>query len=185
MSMRNRNRRLAPAPRRERVIVTTEVALTLVAGNINEASQQVTNQVTNDLEARLGRTARNATVGHVWVNGLWFTQAIVTTGVLIGLNFGMGIFSAGMDAGDFPALQAHVGPWFVHRNWRLIDRVSATAIPTPLDPDEAAIIDIDNRSMRKLGRVNDEVFVVIQKDVVTEENIQFHSDVTVLWILGD
>ena len=180
--MTTRNR----APRRERVFTTTEIALTLAAGNVSGASQQISNQMTSDFESRTGRTARDITVGRVWITGLWFTLATVTTPVLIGLALGMGIFTEGIDAGDFPDLQSHQGDWFVHRTWRLTDRTSATANPTPLDPDDnvgnSASISIDNRSMRKLGRQSDDLFLVITKDVVTEENIQLHCDVTVMWL---
>ena len=175
------------APRRERVFVTTEIALTLTAAGTSTAGQQISNQCTSDLESRTGRNARAVTIGRVWVTGLWFTTAVVTTPVLIGLSLGMGVFTQSTDVADFPNVASHLGDWFVHRTWRLTDRGAATVNPTPLQPEDApgnsAGFQIDNRSQRKLGRFSNDLFLVIQKDIATEEDIQFHSDVTVMWIL--
>ena len=188
MTQRNRTRRTQDAPRMDRVFTTTEVAMTIVAGNISVASQQFSNGMSSSFETRTGRSLRNATVGRVWVNGLWFTLAIVTTPVLMGLSMGMGVFSAGMDLGDFPDLATHRGDWMLHRTWRLTDRNAATANATPLEPqhgsENSASIAIDNKSMRKIRRESDELFIVVQKDIATEENIQCHVDVTVMWLVG-
>ncbi len=56
-------------PRRDRMFITTEVALTLVAADISTNSQQITNQISSDFETRTGRTLRGATVGRTWVTG--------------------------------------------------------------------------------------------------------------------
>ncbi len=161
--------------------------MTLVAGNIGAASQQFSNQITADLESRLGRTAQNVTAARVWINGLWFTTAIVSTPVLIGLTLGMGIFTSRIDAGDFPNISTHDGDWMVHRTWRLIDNQSTVITPIQLQPvfgENSSQIAIDNRSMRKILRDTDRLFIVIEKDVVTEETIQLHCDVTVMWLLA-
>jgi len=175
------------APRRERMFTTTEVALTLVAGNAGGASQQATNQMTSDFETRSGRSARGVTIGRIWVHGMWFTLAVVSTPTLMGLSMGMGIFTGGIDVGDFPDLATHTGDWMLHRTWRLTDRASATTFPIPLEPQQgggnSSQIAIDNRSQRKLGRTSEDLFLVIAKDIATEENIQLHVDVTVMWLL--
>ncbi len=182
MTMRNRGPRV---PRLEKVFTTTEVAMTLAAGNTGQNSQQATNQVTADFEAITGRQAFNITPMRQWVTGLWFTLAVVTTPVVIGLTMGMGIFSAQIDVTDFPNLSTHRGDYFLHRTWRLTDRFAQTTDPTPLDPSEPGVnsgsIAIDNKTSRKLRRTDQEIFIVIEKDVVTEENIQLHVDVTVMW----
>ena len=185
MTMRTRAPR---APRMEKLFTTTEVALTLVAGNISITSQQSTNQITSDFEARSGRQARGITPIRQWVTGLWFTQAVVTNPVVIGLAIGMGIFSSGIDSQDFPDLATHTGEWFYHRTWRLTDRGITTSQPTLLTPSDnpanGSSFSHDNRTGRKIQRVSQELFLVIQKDVATEENIQFHADITVMWGLS-
>ena len=185
MTMRNRRPQV---PRMAKVFTTTEVALTLVAANISVSSQQLTNQMTSDYESLTGKAARNVSVGRVWVTGLWFTLAVVSTPVLMGLSMGMGIFTQNTDAGDFPDLATHKGDWFLHRTWRLTDRGSATANPTPLQPEDSpgnsSGFGIDNRTGRKIPRQSDDLFLMIQKDIATEENIQLHCDVTVMWNVG-
>ncbi len=184
MTMRTRR---VSAERMDRLFITTEIALTLAAGNISSASQQITNQIGSDFVTRTGRNLHHATVGRVWINGLWFTLAVVTTPVVIGLSMGLMVVQTSLDAGDFPALAIHQGDWFMHRTWRLTDRFSQTTDPTPLDPSEPGVnsgsIAIDNKSKRKIKNVSETVFLVIQKDVVTEENIQLHVDVTTMWLI--
>ncbi len=175
------------APRKERVFVTTEIALTLTAASTSTASQQVSNQMTSDLENRLGRTARGVTIARIWVNGIWFTNAIVTTPVVMGLSMGIGIFTQNADAADFPDLAAHQGDWMLHHTWRLTDRGAATTSPTLLFPQDSpgnsSGFGLDNRSMRKLSKVSEDLYIVIQKDIATEENIQLHCDVTCMWLV--
>jgi len=186
MTMRTRRRPTTPE-RKDRMFVTTEVALTLVAANQSVASQQLTNQLNSDAESRAGRSSRGMTVARIWVRGFYFTLAVVTTPVVIGVQLGVGIYPSGIDVGDFPNVAAHAGDWMLHDTRRLHDSASLTVAPTLLEPQEVAtggaVLDLDNKSMRKIRKANDELFVVLQKDGVTEENIQFHADFTVMWLL--
>ena len=180
--MTTRNR----APRRGRVFTTTQVSLTLVAGDISTASQQSTNQMTSDFETRTGRLARGVTVARIWIRAFYFTLAVITAPSLAQYSLGMGIFTQGIDNGDFPDVDGHVGDWMVHDARTLTDLAISTA-PTPLVPNDGSgagsSVVIDNRSMRKLPRVSDDLFLVLQKASTTEDNIQFRAAVTVMWLV--
>ncbi len=179
--------RRSRSERRERIFTTTETALTLTAAGTSISGQQISQQTSADFELRTGRTLRNATVARIWINGLWFTVAAVTTPVIIGLVIGMGVFQESLDAGDFPDLSIHKSSWMLHRTWRLTELDSSDTLPRPLFPNagsgNSCQIVLDNRSMRRIERDGEKLFLVIQKDIATEEAIQFHVDVTVMWLL--
>ena len=184
MTMRNRNR--ISVPKREPVFTTTLISLTLVAANISVASQQANNQVTNDLETRLGRTARGATITRIWVRGVYHTLAVVSALVIGDYQIGMGVFPEGMDAGDFDDLASHEGNWMLHDSRTLADTSSVTTFPillVPANVESGSAVNLDNRSQRKLERKGDDLWFVMQKSAATEENIQFRGTVTVLWKL--
>ncbi len=180
MTIRNR------APRRSRLFTTTLFSQTIVAGNIGTASQQSNNQATSDFESKSGRTARGVTIARIWIRALYHTIAVITTPVISSYYLGMGIFTSGIDNGDFPDLSQHDGDWMVHDARPLIDTAVSTD-PNVLNPEGAGnyggVVSIDNRSMRKLNRDTEQLFLVLQKSTVTEDNIQFRGEVTIMWLL--
>ncbi len=167
------------------MFTTTNVAFTLVAGDTGVASQESNISISSDFETKSGRSLRGVTLARLWVRGLYFTQAVVTTPVVSSYFMGVGIFTQGVDDGDFPNLETHDGDWMLHDARVLID-TSVSTDANALNPEAPAAgsnVVIDNRSMRKIMRDTEAVFVVMQKGSVTEDNILWKGEITAMWLL--
>ncbi len=125
-----------------------------------------------------------------WVTGFYHTIATVTTPVLGEYSFGIGVFTEDIDQGGlFPDVSTHEGNWMLHDVRRLTEGPGASAgIFQPLIPDRSgdgagSSVHVTTRSGRKLPRTADKLFMVVQKDRVTEEVIQLGVSISVMWLL--
>ncbi len=171
---------------REPVFTTVGAAFVLVAANAGISSQENAD-LTTELESRLAAASRNVTAVRVWINGLYFTQAAVTTPVVSEYSMGVYVAPSRTDDGDFPNVGNHEGSPMLHEARRLVDLASTASITT-LHPQSAgdnngSSVRLTTRAKRKLQRTDDHLFLVLQKSLATEENIQFTCSVTVMWLL--
>ncbi len=143
--------------------------------------------LSDTLDTRLGAEQRGGTTAmRVWIAGLWTTGAVVTTPVIAEYAMGVGMFSAGMDGGDFPDLEAHKGPWMLHDLRRLQDINDGTPVVqilTPAGVPHGGLVWETTRSKRKAERFDDRLFMVVQRDRVTEEDTTLMVSVSVMWLL--
>ncbi len=184
MTMRNRNR--ASVPRRRRFWTTSDIDLTLVAATAGVASQKFTAAVFSSVTAKLDTSIlNNLTIARAYLNGFWRTSSVVTAAVLTSYAIGLGLFPAGMDDTDFPDLSAHDGDWLLHDSRKLIEVDNGPAVVAPLLPQSGEMtsgLRIGSSAMRKITRLDERPFVVVQKADVTEDNIHFDGSLTILWL---
>jgi len=185
--MTNRNVRVS-TPRRGRVWTAETVELTLAAAATGVSSQQRSLTIlATAMETKMNRSLRGVTLSRMYVTTFWFTEAQVTTPSVTVFHAGVGVFTAGVDAGDYPDLSEHAGDWMYHRTWVLSDRLASTTQPTLLEPQHGSInaasnMDV-NSSMRKVGRETEQPHLVVQKASATEEDIKVRFAITALWLV--
>jgi len=111
---------------------------------------------------------------------------VVTAPVIGEYLIACGVFTAGLDNGDFPSLGLHNGSPMLHDARRLFEVNDGTPVAQMLQPlgqEGGGMVRIDTRSKRKLERTDDRLFMVLEKDRNTEEDVLFRSTVTVMWLL--
>ena len=91
---------------------------------------------------------------------------------------GLGVFPSGMDNGDFPNLEVYEGDYFA---WECFSMLMPGVASTIVLPNEAAFIRGDYRSMRKIGRADERLWVVFQLD--TTQIVRFRFQMSALILL--
>ncbi len=179
-------RRRPLTQRRENIFVTSNLLFTLLAADTGVPDQRVTTSLDTAIEARLGRNlTKGDTVSRIWVNGFWGTDADVTAPAGATYSFGVGFFPFATDAGDFPDLAAHDGPWMLHDQRPLTEQAGQGSLAArPLLPFELSSLQLDNRSQRTVRSSDDRLFAVVQKTAATEEIVSLQVAVTVMGSLG-
>ena len=169
---------------REHVFTTVGLSFGLVAGQTGVSSQQ-SQDLTDALATKLAITPGKMTAMRAWVNGLYVTSTAVTTPVIGEYTLGIGVFTQEIDNGDFPNLELHDGPWMLHDARRLVDRNAGVLLEglEPANTVGGSCLQLTTRSARKLERVRDRLFMVVQKDRATEETVTLSCSVTVMWLL--
>jgi len=182
MTMRNRR---VVAPRKGRFWTTATTTLTLAAAAVGGASQK-SFIISSVFVTNTGRNVYNVTLSRLFLRGLYHTIAIVTTPVVVGVTLGVGVFAQNIDDIDFPNLASHAGNWMLHDVRQLREREAGNAVPNPMEPTgtlAGSNVDLVGSSMRKIGNVQDVPFLVLEKDVATEEDILLKVSITALWLL--
>ncbi len=173
---------------REPLFTTVGALFVLVAGDSGVASQEIAD-LSDELETRIAAIPRNYTAMRCWVTGFYHTIATVTTPVLAEYSFGIGVFTELVDAGDFPDVSSHRGNWMLHDVRRLTETAGGSAgIFTELNPrhtgnEAGSAVHVTTRAARKLARTDAKLFFVVQKDRVTEDNVQLSVSITTMWLL--
>jgi len=173
------------APRRGRLWTCDFIELNLAAGSVGNGSQEASFQPATTYRARTGLAGSfgGVTVGRVFMKGWWTQEAVATTPVWGSYTVGMGFFPSRLLDTDFPDLASHDGDYFLHDCRALLEAEATNDVLFPRVTAAGSGLDLDNRSMRKAGRQDDQLFVVAQKSVVTEQQVSLRVAVTVLWIL--
>ena len=175
MTMRNR---------RGRLFTCDHLTLTMLA-----AASGVASQIISDLGAafvtKSGRELNHVTASHFWVKGVYRQLTGVTGAAGSWDAYSLGIVRAtvGVDNTDLPDLQAHSGDLVLH-DCRVL---RATRVDNdPMDPVEnshGSSFELESRGQRKLARVDDTLFLAVQKDGVTAQDVILDVAVSILWLL--
>ena len=173
--------------RKDPVFTTSKMGFSLPAAGITVATGGLVSSVDPStlFEARVGRSLRNATVARIWVRGLVFHNVTVTTVTEYGFFVGAIVLTENVEDVDFPEISLHAGDWMLHDARVLRDTtgtVPQLQIPSGVYKTGSSF-DIDNRSKRLIRRDTDKLFIVVAKDVATEEPILADLRVTVMWLV--
>ena len=180
MTMNNRSRTLTP--RKRRLWTTDAVELTLAAGDVGVASQKV-EAIGASFTASTSMTLRNATIGRVFMKGLWVegSEAVTPTDCVLGV--GMIVAQATLDATEFPSLNIGIGDYFLRDVRTVFENSGNDGGPHPLGGrNTGGSVDIDGKSQRLIRRESETPFVVVQKTDVVEFDFTLTVAVTVLWL---
>jgi len=184
-----------PATRRrsqyvQRAPVNTKLAwscqsvnLILPAASVGTGSQ-ATQALGGRFVAITGEALRDVTISRVFIKG--FAQETGTlTDINTTLELGMILKETTLDAGEFPDIGFGFGDYFV-RDCRDVKEPSGVAPNTIMDPAAAGpniggVYDIDGKSKRRIGRQFEDLWIVGQKDTITNANVVMRLSVTILW----
>ncbi len=142
--------------------------------------QQITN-LSTIMEARLGVTGLPGyTVSRLHMCTL-ITSGTSETGVgRFSVFIGIGVYPSGMDAGDFPDLHLYEGDWMAFECFTF--QLSGTEL-LPVLPESASFQRSDYRSMRKINRAQETLFLVAQIDSAPAAAVNIKGEVSGLMIM--
>jgi len=168
--------------RRQTLWTCTPLGLTLAAGGAGVASQQK-QDVASDFTTKTGRNLYNVTLTHAYLQG-WWSQTVAATSPIWG-NFVIAFLRApsGMDAGDFGDLSNHVGDIEMYDCRQLLEAEGTDDVLFPRTDIAGSGLKIESRGQRKIAREDETMFIVVQKNAVTEQDITFRGAVTCTWLL--
>ncbi len=92
-----------------------------------------------------------------------------TGGGFLELTYGIGIFAAGIDDGDFPDLSLYEGDWLL---WGAVQVQLPSAASTIVLPPHAALEIARSQSARRISDVGQSMFMVWQQSVAEGVDIQ-------------
>ena len=178
MTMRSRSRTKSNVPRKRRLWVSTDINFTLTTALV--AGQQFTTNLTDDFKARVDRNIQPGdTLHHLWVKGSWSMDA-AGDGSSQDVGFGVGMFNALMDAGEFPSVLIHQGDYQLHDVRALGEGLT---VFQPMQPSELASVDIESAGSRTVThQVNQAIFVAQLGTQTPSSAVRFRAMVTVLWL---
>jgi len=93
-------------------------------------------------------------------------------------QWGIGIFAAGIDDGDFPSLALHEGDWLSFGT--MIFQGPGVAL-TPVAPTEASVYHGDSKSARRIDRVGEAEVLVVEQD--TSDDYTYKFQISQLWLM--
>ncbi len=158
-------------------------SLVLSAAAVAEPSQSILNMSTA-LATKTARTQENYTLLRQYVQGWWdHGDDAAVTPAWIGLSFALVRATSGTDAGDFGALGTHTGDILMYDCRVLQESGSALDVffPAAGGDNAGSGINREGRAQRKLSRANDAIWLIAEKDAVTEFNPTLRVAVTLLW----
>jgi len=169
--------------KRGNLFTCQRIDVTLTGTSVDEAGQAVV-----DLgllfATKSGRSLQNVTLVHTWISG-WWSQAVAATSPLW-RSYTLAVVRAnvGMDTGDFLELEEHTGDISLFDCRALLESEGTDDVLFPRTEHRAgAGVFLESRGMRKIDRVGDTIWLVVQKDGVTEQAIVGRFAVTMLWKL--
>ena len=92
--------------------------------------------------------------------------------------FGIGIYAGSIDNGDFPDLSLYDGDWMAYGS--MVTKMPG-ALSTLVLPESRAVYEADFRSMRRIDRIGEVPFLVLQHN--STDDIQYHYTVSQLILL--
>ena len=92
--------------------------------------------------------------------------------------WGIGVYAGSIDNGDFPNLELGEGDWMAYGTM-IFDMPGAAS--TVVKPDTAALIVNDFKSMRKIDRIGEVPFLVMQQ--TTSSDMVYHYAITQLLLM--
>ncbi len=183
--MQTTRRSQVRTPRKDRMWVVSTSASTILAAGVGTAG--AVTSIGNAFESQSGRNLRGVTISTIYLKGFATEQTQAATPVPFQLGLGLMIAPEGMDSIDFPSILTGGGDYFL-RDVREVHETGDATIPRFLLPSQAGdnvggIYNIHNKSMRKINRQTDQVFIVFQKDTVTEFDVNLFISLTVLYLM--
>jgi len=165
------------SPRRKRYWVNSGFDSTLLTGGV--PGQLAVNLNTN-LEQRLGLLSlAGFTVSRTHICSLITSGGSETGTGRFSIFLAIGVFTAGIDVQDFPDISTYDGDWLA---WECYTFQLPGAVALPVLPDEAAFQRSDYRSMRKIPKSTDQLFLVIQIDSTPSSAVVIKGEVASLFL---
>ncbi len=130
------------------------------------------------LKANLGiLSLAGYTVGPIFIDALAVSDDDNTAVDVFTVHYGIGVFTAGIDDGDFPSMSAGDGDWMFKKDVVLQMPGSAGAIALPAE--HGGHLALVTRSMRRLDRVAESLFMVAQQN--NANDMVYHFAVSMMW----
>ena len=161
---------------RARIWTNEKFTLALSAAGVpgQQRQQTITNLLTGiGLAHPVGYTV----IG-TWVSGLIHSDDGETGTGFLQLFWGIGVFTTGVDVGDYPNLELYDGDWFVWGNRQI---TLPGAINTVVLPEPMSIISAHSRGQRRILDVGQSIYFVVQEDVA--EGVDLEMSVTHLMLM--
>jgi len=170
--------------RKKRLWTTEPVQLIIGNAAAGQGTGQLLSFIGGYKNASGREPGQGLTVSHVFLKGFWRSAStFAATPVVIQTCVGMGIFSANIDAADMPNMARHEGDWFLHDARPLKEPfVAGDLLFDPHNAPGGAVLELESRAQRKLLRRDDALFLYIEKDIATEQDVVFDAAVTILWL---
>ena len=171
-------------PRKKRLWTVQTITMGLVAGNVDVAFQRSVD-VGAVFATQTGLVLRDATVGRVFINGV-YSMIPAASPVVVSLFFGLIVGQDTLVVTDFPDLSLGSGDYFVRDARTALEVDDNIPGDRPLEPqgihNGGGSIMVDGKSKRTVRRVGEIVFMVAQKNVATEQVINLSAELTILWL---
>ncbi len=116
------------------------------------------------------------TVGPMWLAMLLLTDGDNTSSSVVTAHVGVGVYPSGMDDGDFPDMALGDGDWMLRSD--IIFEMPGV-ISTLVKPDQVATQRLETRSMRRIERLGDSLFIVVQQNVA--DDMIYNFSATMMW----
>ncbi len=163
-------------PRRRRVWSNTNATLAVTVAD--QPGQRFTVLGTNLLTGLGLAHLAGYTVKDTHVQIMASTGGDETDVTLVTAQWGIGIFTGSIDAGDFPQLDLYEGDWLAYGSF--VFKLPGT-ISTLVTPTELAVRQWHSAAMRKIDRVGEAIFFVIQHNLAV--NVNYTLAVSQLWLM--
>ena len=170
--------------RKRRLWTTQRQILTNTAASVGVVGQESFDLGAAFETASGQQLTQGVTVAHTYIRGILHQDA-ATTAVNLMWALGLGIFTSGIDDADFPDVASHAGDWLLHEAKIIQEPTSGTINPYSVNgsgSNNGGVVRLESRGQRKILRRDETLWVVIQKDTVTEQDMVSDLVFTVLWL---
>jgi len=118
------------------------------------------------------------TVAHTHVEILAQSDVDETGVSRVHMHWGIGIFAGGIDDGDFPLLDLYEGDWLAYGSF--LFKLAGAGITLVL-PTEQSVRRYESRAMRKIDRIGEVPFLVLQQD--STQGVAYQVSCSQLWLM--
>ncbi len=163
-------------PRRRRVWSNSDASLSVIVPG--QGGQKLVDIGAN-LQVGIGIThLAGFTVAMTHVDLTVMSSSDESGSSFLRAHWGIGIFAGGIDEGDFPDLSLYEGDWLAYGTYhfQLPGAISTLVLPTA-----QAVRSYESRGSRKIDRVGEVPFLVVQHSGA--ENVDYHFSVSQLWLM--
>lgn len=161
---------------RNRLWTNTDLILNVTAA---DAAGQVSQNLTTNLQTGLGiPNLAGYTCVRTFVRGFVQSDGDNTTAGTVFAHWGIGVYAGGIDNGDFPDLSLYDGDWLAYGS--LVFRNPGVALNI-VEPERAGYVQMDSKSARRLDRIGDTMFFVVQQS--TAQDFLYNLSVSQLWLM--
>jgi len=173
---------MADQRRRTTFWVTQQATLILASGATGQSGQQ-SQDLGGDVRTKAGTTMIGLTLVRTFVTGFWaWDAAAASTPIWASYTLAVLKASQHMDDGDFADIGDHDGDLQLHDVRFLREALVANTTLFPGGEHKAgAGIYAESRSQRKMDRIDDTIWIVVQKSVATEQAVTLRVNVSQLW----
>ncbi len=164
--------------------INENVTMLLTAASNGQSGQQ-SQDLGVAVRAKVGANLFGMTLVRSFVNGWWRWDNTAASSPLWGFySFGLLKGSRNMDDGDFADIGDHDGDLQLFEERHLLESAIALDVMYPREEHRSGSgFAVDSRSQRRMDRLDDTLWIVAQKSIVTEQIVTLGCNVTTLWKL--